>query len=408
MRLRAIHSAFLVLLAVVGFVGFAAYRGMGSRGSAPAPRAPEPGRTASENREDQFLAEVRQLQAATPLSAGDGSLPPVGADPALAPDIALENTEFDVGVITNNEITHVKLKVYNRGKAALKLLNVTTTCACSFPKIPERHKTIPPGGQGYIDIALDPRRIPGFHMRKSISIYSNDPDQPKITVYVVADIEPEFVLIPEEIDFGEVAKGQAAEATMILRQLTGVPVEITSITEFGRKKEDPEPAELSFSFERRPEPEWRAPDKAEYVITALLSPRVSPGSFKRRFSINTTVKRLPGMWCYAKAEVKAFYKVEPRPPARLMLRPGYDEDRPELVGGTVTVTSERPIDITGIRADDVLVVRASVGEDGTSAYLDVSVAPTVPKGRVLAGFDFIVTSGGAACPEHVRAQGYVP
>lgn len=359
--------------------------------------------------EDAFLQQVERLQAVTPASTSSvGALPPVDTDPGLIPVIDVVSPEFDAGTVPNDKVTNVKLPIYNRGKAPLRLTDVRTTCACTFPTIPPGGETIAPGSDGFVEIMISPFRIPGFHSRKTITIYSTDPATPSISVAVSANVDPEFDLIPEVLDFGSVTKGDAAVATMLVRQRTSLPFEVTGAREPGSESAEDTTGDITFVVEKRPEAEWASAGKAEYLITATLSPILSPGSFERRFSLATTLARLPQMWCMAKGVITGFYKVDPTFPDRLMLRAGGLSDRPDIQGGTVVITTERPVEILDIRSDNpAFAATVRLGDDPGVVYLDVEAVPGTPPGRIDGDIRFTVKSNDTALPERVGIGAYL-
>ncbi|HNT89318.1 MAG TPA: DUF1573 domain-containing protein, partial [Candidatus Hydrogenedentes bacterium] len=160
------------------------------------------------------------------------------SDPSLVPRIEVETTELHVGTIPNAGLFETRLAVYNRGKAPLRLSDVRTNCACSQGRIPESSRVVPPGGEGVIEVMVDPRRIVGFHSRKTLTLFSNDPEQSRVRIDVVADVDPEFEVIPAEVEFGEVEKGEVVSRTVLVRQRQEEPLEITDVAERGRRAGD--------------------------------------------------------------------------------------------------------------------------------------------------------------------------
>ena len=410
MKVRSQHVIALVLLLIGGFIVVAVLRSKGPvpEGERRPPEGPLDLSTTAitapaDGEEDDFLRKVHELQAVTPPPAGVGALPPVDADPTLVPMIDVETRDLDVGVIANNEIYRTPFKVFNRGKAPLKVSDVRTNCACTQGIVPGECVTIPPGGESYIEVAVLPNRIPGFYSKKTLTIFSNDPKEPSIEVHVIAAIDPEFELEPEVIDFGEVQKGQSPEAVMVFRQLAEQSIEVNEVTEFGQDPEDSGPGALELSFVARPESVWRRPGKAEYEITVGLSPSLSPGPFTRYFKILSTVKRVPLMRCKAKGSVIAFYSVDPALPRRLMLQKTPPEAK--TASATATVTADRPIELTDIQTDSpLLVVSPRQGESPQVAHLDVSMVPGAPPGRLDAVLRFAVKAADALYRERIQVR----
>ena len=386
MRIKAVHIVLLLVLVMAGLFLYAAYRQGGGVGS-----------------EEEFLARVRQLQEGDRSDSVDGALPPVGTDPGVVPAI-LVAAEFDAGLILSTEVSHVKLPVANTGKAPLKLSDVQTSCVCTYPTIPEAQGAIAPGAEGYIDIALIPGRIPGFHSEKTITVYSSDPRRPTVSVKVRVDVEPEFELVPPEIDFGKVPKGSSPEVVIRFRQIRAEAIELKKVSEALGDGGESGPPDIDFGIAPVPEAEWREAGKAEYTITAKLSPVVSPGKILKRVTVLTNVARMPGMVVHAKGAVDGPYAVEPTYPGRLVLKASADG---MVFQGTAKVVAEGLIDVVNIdTGHPQLAVKARQGDAPNTALLDVSLLPGAPPGKLEAVVRFEVQCGGSSFPERVGVRSF--
>lgn len=369
MKIRSGHIAFAIVAIIAAFVTYTVWRAH------------------HQSRSMETLLSTGQIEA------------------ALAPSIHVEHMEFDMGLIENKAPTEDKLRLFNEGNAPLRLHNIMSTCACTQGIIPPGQKSIPPGGEGYIIVKVFPEKIPGFHTRKTLSVLSNDPQKPSVDVTVIVKIDPEFDLTPSEADFGNVPKGQTPEITLTLTSLAEEPVEITRIGEFtGGAKEKP-PELFTFSFEKRPEAEWPAPGKPEYQITVALTPFLAPGPFEQRFIISTNIQRMHGMICTAKGTIIAPYTVNPGYPAPLLLVKGAVRELPESVAGTLTITSEHPIEILDVQCDPAkLLATLRKGDAPLKTHIDISVKPDAPQGPIQEVVSYTIQSGGTAFQEKINAR----
>lgn len=397
MKLRGGHLLFIIVAAVCGLVALVAfYHGRQESWDGAGD-------------EEDFLARIHRLQDATPLTLGDGPLPPIDAEQDLVPVIALETLDLDLGTVSNTANTKHQLKVFNHGKAPLRISDIKTSCAaCTLGFMPPERAVIPPGGESYIEVLFMPRGVAGFFSQKTLTIFSNDPKQPALTVNVKAAVDPEFSLEPEEIDFGILQKGETPDKTMYLRQLREARVELLDVREFGPNEKEKESGAFHFAFEALPESDWTAPDKAEYRITVAPSPLLPPGPFHQRFTIITNVERIPVLWAFAKGEVIAPYTVEPTPPKRLMLAPGGLATVPERPGGSAVIKGEHPLQIADIAPESAWVEAVSrPGDTATTAYLDVTLRPDAPEGRHDDAVRFTVLMGEKKYPERIAVRGFV-
>lgn len=102
------------------------------------------------------------------------------------PTIDFDTRVHDFGLVNEgNPITHV-FQVRNRGTAPLVVSGVTTSCGCTSAKLGAT--TIPPGGSGPLEIAMDTHAERGLGTR-SITVSSNDPRKPTSTLQIKYDVE---------------------------------------------------------------------------------------------------------------------------------------------------------------------------------------------------------------------------
>ena len=211
------------------------------------------------------------------------------------PIIWLESHAIDLGLVSNYEKTYSKMRVENRGTQDLKLTKINTTCPCTQGKIDPDKAIIPPGGSAEIDIQLDPMRMGGFTSTKTLTIFSNDPQNPQIKVDVSAHVTPEFELVPPGgVNFETVQQGESRKATYLLRQLNDESLEIKGVRENPAKTgtaPKPNSGTFLYTYVLRPEESWLAPGKAEYDITVQVSPDAEVGKHQTYFFIMLNLKR---------------------------------------------------------------------------------------------------------------------
>lgn len=74
---------------------------------------------------------------------------------------------------------------------------------------------IPPGGEGKIEVTFDTSHKTG-QQKKSITVESNDPRNPRASLYVSANIEIVFGFEQYAIDLGRIVRGQPVSLTTTL------------------------------------------------------------------------------------------------------------------------------------------------------------------------------------------------
>lgn len=213
-----------------------------------------------------------------------------------APRIVVAEDPLQMGTIPNGRISRDKVIIRNEGSAVLRIHQVRASCGCTI--VVDYPKEIPPGGQGAVTFGLDPRKIAGFDVTKSVMISSNDPKTPMQRVRVMAKIDPEFTLVPPSVEFGDIPPGQTAERTVILRQIQEGPMNLLRIGQTTG------PEQITWSFEETPEEEWQTPGKREWRITVRVSPEMKPTPFYAAARLMTNVQRLRrGLWLSARGKV---------------------------------------------------------------------------------------------------------
>jgi len=308
------------------------------------------------------------------------------------PKIWVENTTYDAGLISNSEPTVRKIPVFNKGTALLDISSVKASCGCVAAKIDKTQ--VPPNESTELVVTMDPKRIGGFSSSKSITIYSNDIETPQLRMTVTCEIKPEFSMEPKDIDLGVVAKGDVAESQIVLRQLTDEALEVQSVEPWG----DIDGLELS--YEMVPESQWAQPGYREYVVKAKLSPEVSPGPFMGRFKIQTSLQRMRYITSFVKADVKAFYSINP---VNLVLH-NQKVDSPRL-SGVATISAETPFEVTDLAAtNDALKTELRQGSAPNIWEIEVSVDPETQPGSWNEKVTFKIKAGDKIYDERIYVR----
>ena len=336
-----------------------------------------------------------------------GQIPVFETDPERQPVIELETTNFDLGVIDNTEITRAELKVYNRGKGPLRINRIQTSCsACTLGGIDRDRATIPPGGESYIDVAVIPQGIPGFESNHYLTVVSNDPERPMIRVNVPCRVEPEFEVIPEQLDIGMVERGSVAQFEVHYRQLQEERIVIDNVDVLA-DEQDSEMGGLMLEFEEIPESEWQEPGKAEYRIIVNVLPNTPPGPFNHRFIIESNVARLPQFPYYVNGIITSHYQVTPGPGQRLMLFD--DDDEATMEQATATVSADLPIDITNLDYNsDLITVELLPRDNPRMAAFEVGIVGGAEPGQHDSDVTFSVVSEAGVIQDKVAVRVYVP
>jgi hypothetical protein len=310
-----------------------------------------------------------------PKGEADGTMPPVG-EPMQVSIIRLETNDLDLGTVKNDQIHHHKLKVFNDGKMPLKITKIDTTCACTMGNIPPERSTIQPGEESWIDVTLDPDRVPGFSSHKILTITSTDPAQPQVSVDVRAKIEPEYFIETETLELGEFNKGDVVERRVRFRQIQELPANVTGVEVLTVGPRAPRIPGMTARVEVLPEAQWKTPGKSECDIVITTGPEISSGLFERNIVLLTDVKRLPRHRIIVTGTAKAPYTPAPLYPERAMLQPTADGAN---ATARATFVSTGPLTLT-IAATSSPAIAATVVPGGTPN--EVHVDMLVPAAEV--------------------------
>lgn len=400
MKLRSTHIVVGVLVGIAGFMAYALLR--------PEPAELQAARDAAANRiaqESAFLEQVRAKQEKVDLlDGGVGSvIPPETGSSELSPNISVETTDVDLGVVPNDARSSHPFVIRNTGGMELKIHAVQASCSCTQGVIPPTGLTIAPGGEATMPILIEPSQIPGWEATRLLTIASNDPDTPSLKLNVTSKVNPEVIVEPKEFNFGELRKGEEATMTAIIRQVQAEPFSIETVDASGGKELPQFHQETMFSFAERPKELWQHPDKIEYEVTARLNGEIPSGDYRSLMYIKSNLQRLPWFYLTLTAHVVPPYTLSPKSPEPLPLPNDGVRTAP------LTVTSESPVSIENLRFDPTLILaEVEPSENPLAAKLLVKVAPTAPGGPLTTLLQYDVVYEGKVYPERIYARSTVP
>jgi len=238
-----------------------------------------------------WLALVVALIATAKIMFSGTGLPQPGArdqTPPAKPNadarLVLPAKQLDLGVIPHDAPTPKTFEVKNAGSDPLQIDDVKTNCGCTVADIQPR--TIPPGGTGTLTITVDPARLVGFDVDKTVNIVSNGAKR-RDTVTVVGKIDPEFIVDPPLLDLGNIHRGAKKEAQIVMRQAGGELVELKNVKLIGERPG------LTLAWNKTPD-DVSSSARPQYVIKLTLTPPANQpaGPYIVMLDLETTCKRL--------------------------------------------------------------------------------------------------------------------
>ena len=144
---------------------------------------------------------------------------------AAAPRAVVEKPVVDVGPVKKGELIRQEFVIRNTGDAPLEITEVKPSCGCT---VAEYDKVIPPGGKGRVKMVVETDAF-GGGIAKSVSVFTNDPGNPRLNLVVKALIREPVVARPGYARFMTV-QGQRADASVQTVSATdGTPIEVLSV-----------------------------------------------------------------------------------------------------------------------------------------------------------------------------------
>ncbi|MBA3036902.1 MAG: DUF1573 domain-containing protein [Desulfobacterium sp.] len=157
-----------------------------------------------------FSARAEKIQAADIAS--------------FSPVAVLEEEVFRFDtVIEGTAVTHDFI-IKNAGNAPLLIEKVKTSCGCTTANYT---KQIPPGTEGKISINGNTTSYAGSKFLKTIAVYTNDPKNKQLNLYLKGEVEAFGSIDPKNIILKGVA-GSIIQSQIIITPLKKYPFNIVS------------------------------------------------------------------------------------------------------------------------------------------------------------------------------------
>jgi len=132
------------------------------------------------------------------------------------PRIQFEEMTYDFGQVREGtEVIHV-YKFNNVGTDTLVIGKIRTSCGCTAALASERE--IPPGEEGEIKVTFDSSSRHGRgKIHRTITVPSNDPEQPKVELSLTGEVLVEIEITPRYLNFGTIQKGEERSGSVKVR-----------------------------------------------------------------------------------------------------------------------------------------------------------------------------------------------
>ncbi len=283
------------------------------------------------------------------------------------PRIVFAETVYDFGSVEQGEPVGHLFRFTNEGEGDLHIEQVQTSCGCTATVVSS--KVIPPGGEGQISAVLDTSHLFGEKAR-TVTVYTNDPTQPVVTLTLQGTIVTEVAAVPPQLYLGRIRKGNSVSREVKVLYDARKDLAITEI-----KNHHP--------FIQVRVEDLEEGEKKGKKLWVTLDQGVSLGSLNDEITITTTSSKNP------KLVIPVFGSVE----GDLLVRP------PQVSFGMVPRGEARVREVRiknrGPQKVRILRVEPSVG------YIAAKVSP------LREGAEYLLTVRLKEAPARGRIQGEV-
>jgi hypothetical protein len=152
-------------------------------------------------------------RAAAPDAKKTAATTPAKADEKVGtPKISIDPMLKDAGTVAKGERVEAVFNVKNSGTQDLVISDARPSCGCTVASF---DRTIKPGQTGKITAAVDTKNFSG-PITKTVSVVSNDPENPQLALTIKAIVKPYVEVAPQEFVRFSAIKGDTASQDLIL------------------------------------------------------------------------------------------------------------------------------------------------------------------------------------------------
>lgn len=106
------------------------------------------------------------------------------------------NPRFEFSPVIDGKIVTHTFIVENRGTSVLSILDVKTGCGCTTA---DYSKRIEPGEKGQVTINGNTTGYGGRAFSKTVTVFTNDPKNPKLTLFISGPVEKAVTIVPKKV-----------------------------------------------------------------------------------------------------------------------------------------------------------------------------------------------------------------
>ncbi len=158
-------------------------------------------------------------------AAGTNTAAAVATPPAAAPKIQFNKTVYNFGTTSLVDSVTGTFTYQNIGAADLKLSKPQPSCGCTVASV--KPDVLKPGEKGELVFTV---RVGGQRgqLEKHITVPSNDPQSPSISLSVKVDMKQIIEATPQQFSLGAIHQGTSTNLSAVLRRTDGQKLVIAS------------------------------------------------------------------------------------------------------------------------------------------------------------------------------------
>lgn len=239
----------------------------------------------------KFIAVCTAVLLAAPIFAQEEPAPEAGS--THAPRIVCDQPTFEFGDRDNSETVEHTFVIKNEGDLSLEISNIRAACGCTVANISS--KLIAPGEKADLTARLSLRGRSG-RQRKAITISSNDPQTPHLTLFLDGSAMVGIEAVPPRLFYGQITPEAVVEQCVEVRG-GSVPFKIMSV-----ESDSPKISTRMEVLE----------DGRKYRVCASTVPPLDQGQLRATVTVRTDNEKIPVVNIPVAASVIGGIAVAPR------------------------------------------------------------------------------------------------
>lgn len=215
------------------------------------------------------------------------------AEPAHAPKIVCDQPTYEFGDMENTETVEHTFIIRNEGDLSLEISNVRAACGCTVANISS--KLVAPGGQTEVTARLSLQGRSG-RQRKAITVSSNDPQTPNLTLFLDGNAVVGIEAVPNRLFYGQISPDAVQEQCAEIKA-GSTPFKIIAV-----ESDTPKIATRMEVLE----------DGKNYRVCASTVPPLDLGELRANVTVRTDSEKIPVVSIPVSASVIGGIAVAPR------------------------------------------------------------------------------------------------